>query len=581
MSNKKVIKEIYESQWLQPIKNEGTQTVYKPTIDFLTEEEAKKKGLTFCIQETKRLRVKNPPALKEIEDLLYLCKVNLEKFDANAKPEEETEEKETVFEKLVKPYLDKLVAKYKVKYSKRQYAIYFSKRQEAKAGFTTDFLNKDNKKGCLWLQIRWEILSLHDNFNTYTKFDTSVRILQKYKELFFTTTQEQRERILKLDPTATFPNNELVETKLDYFDLEATLLNEKNELRGPWYYPNLEAEKLKLKKREKVVIKPEELSFLHAHGGSMCMIRYKGLYYGYYASNYAMDHKDEDDENIHHDMGLTREQTIAEIKKEQRLSKPFVKDCFPRMNTKQIQEHCIKRLEKLDATNYTNNDNYAFDEAMEFCQKHRLDDVAKYIFDNFPDRKKVKENIGQYCKIPLYDYAKEGNLDMIKFFHKRGVKFSRGVIEHAGTENQLAVFEFLFKEHKDDFYRRDVGYEFMDRLVDEAFADRSYFDILNFLAKEGYFSDAIKESKKENSSYYNKEMAEMFEKHKAIYSEKQKANKIRKEKEEKIRKQKEVEEERKRKQKLIKNLGSSNKNIHNKIKKLSSDKLRNLEEILK
>lgn len=572
MSNKKVIKEIYENQWLQPIKNEGTQTVYKPTIDFLTEEEAKKKGLTFCIQETKRLRVKNPPALKEIEDLLYLCKVNLEKFDANAKSEEADE---TVFEKLVKPYLDKMVVKYKVKYSKRRYFHYSSKRQEAKDGFPTDILNKDNKKGCLWLQIRWEILSLHDNFNTYTKFDASIRILQKYKELFFVTTQEQRERILKLDLAATFPDNELVQTKLDYFDLEAALLNEKNTLRGPWYYPDPEAEAEKLKKKEKVVIKPEELSFLRAHGSSMSMIRYKGLYYGYYASFYMRKHKDE---KLSHNKGLTREQTVKVIKEKQRIDQPFVKDCFPGKNNKQIQEYCMERLEKLDATNYTNNDDYGFDEAMKFCQEHGLDDVAKYIFDNFPDREKVKKSIGQYCKIPLWDYVHEGNLDMIKFFHERGVNFSNGVIEHAGTENQLDIFKFLFTKHENQLR---LGHDFINRLVDEAYADKSYLDILNLLAEKGFYSDSIKQSKKENTSYYDKEIAEMFAKHKVMYSKKQKANKIQREKEEKIRKQKEVEEERKRKRKLIDNLGSSNKSIHNKIKKLSPDKLRNLEEILK
>lgn len=584
---KKETKTVYEYQWLEPTKKRGTKTVYESTFDFFTESEAKKKGLFHCIPETKRLRVKNPPLLSDIDNLIRICQVNIQQIEEDKETKKEINKDDKLFDDLVTPYLKKMLVKYKMKYTNRRYAIYPNKRQESKVLPPNDVLNKDNKKVSLWWQITNKSFYYLKKSEISERLQEFIEALEGFKKLFFTTTQEQRDRILALDPKAKFPENEMVQTTLDYYDLEAALLNKKNKLRGPWYYPELDADKPK----EKVIIKPEELSFLRAHGHSMCMIRYKGLYYGYYTSNYVRDHKDKDtDESIHHDMGITREQTVKEIERKQVIGQPFVKDCFSGMNNSQIQKFCLDRLEKLDNTNYTNNDDYSFTEAFKFCHEHGLDEAAKYIIKNFPDREEVKKYLGDqyFCFwTPIYEYIGDGNLDMIKFLYEQGAYFpenSHRLVKHAAKINQLEIFKFLYSKYKyslkdrwkeESLYIKDVGENFVDEV-----AENGHVEVLEFLAKQGYFASAIERTKKDNTSYYNKEMANMFVRHKAMYLKLKKAEKIKEEKAEKIRKQKEAEIEKKRKEKLIKNIDCSSVEFKNKIKNLSSEKFEKLEEIL-
>jgi hypothetical protein len=581
---------IYEFQWLHLIVDKDNKSVYEPTFEFFTQSQANKKGFKYCVEETKRLQIKKPPLLKDLEGLINLCQTNLKKFykENNILEEVKQEDKKYAFSSLVEPYVHNMLDKYKMKYTNRKYLIYNKRRDEAQVLPTNDILNKDNKNASLWWEIKNEVnlvvYSKHiinkevdeHKLTAYDKLQAFLKELNDIKSFYFTTTREQKERIIKEDPAATFPENEMVKTTLDFYDLQASLLNVKNKKRGFWYYPEKELEV----KTKKVLASPNELSFMRAHGHSMCMIRYNGLYYGYYTSGYHIEQRDKEGYTGSPMDGITREQTISEIKRKQRIGQSFVSDCFPGMNNEQIQDFCMKRLEKLDSTNYMNNDEYSFDEAATFCQRYGLDDELKYIVKNFPNKEEIKLTGRAFALWgPICRYVEEGNLEMVKFFYEQGADFS-GVecylIECAIRNNQVPIVKFLFPKYKKEFRYEKIG----ERCIEDAVDISDCIELLDYLASNGYYCSAIEDNKKDNIKYYGQKMANAFVNHKKLHTEykkrlaeERKTEKLAYEKKENIKKEKQAE-------KLILNLESSNKNIQNKIKKLSSDELYSLEKIL-
>lgn len=567
---------ILEYQWLQPIKNQGTNTTYEPTIEFLTKTEAHDKGLSIPVKETERARIKYPTAYQDLEDILFLCKVNLKNFEKEKGKNISTKEEAQTVKDLVGAHVKNMLVKYKMQYTNRKYAIYFDKRQERNLLPPNDILNKDNKEASMWFYIFIETnsipYSMSNNIGICEAFEKLINIFQENKDLYFTTSEEQKQRILKADPKATFPEYDFVQTKLDFYELKALLLNEECK-------KNVSE---KRKPQAIVKIKPEELAFYPAHGHSTLMIRYKGMYYGYYTSSYYIANRDTN-KNLSYMDGLTREETIRQIRTEQVLGKSFVKDCFPNMNNKQIQEHCMNRLEVLDTTNYTTNFDYDYIDALRFCQERGLNEAAQFIVKNFPDRELVaKHMVGREFSswIPIYDYIRTGNLEMVKFFYEQGADFNYNlhIIESAAKENQLEILKFFFSKFEKNL--RDSWDEVGEQFIQQVFKD-CHDDILDYLAQKGFYPNEVESRKDYIIDIYGKETADMLQRHKKLFYAQKKIKQERKAAEEKAYKKQQKEKEDKKKIELINTLGSSNKTIKDKIKNLSSDKLYQLENILK
>ena len=565
-------KTVFEYQWLQPVTNQGTNTTYEPTIEFLTENQAKKQGLKICLHDTKRTKISTKTLNGALENLVSLCSVNLKRFKA----EQYTyspKEIEEIIKGLTSPIIKKLSVKYKMKYTNRKYLVYCNPREERKVLPPNDVLNKDNKQVSLVYNIGKEIYYFSREATICESLNKVIEVVRKYQKLFFSTTEEQRDRILSADPEATFPQDDFVNTKLNFYQLEALLLNKKNRILDVYGGD-------KTPTKSKVTIEPHELSFLPAHGNSILMIRYKGIYYGYYESSYFSEQKEKSFE-LSYGSGITREQTVEQIKKKHELCKSAAKNHFPGIKNEEVQDVLMKRLEQLDNTNYTDNFNYYFGDAISFCIEHGLDEAAKFIVLNFPDKEEVKKNLeaGEFfSKITIGKYIIEGNFDMVKFFYEQGADFSGcscSILKTAAKYNRLDIFKLLFSKYEKKMSLREVGDEIVQDIADEG-----HIEILDFLASKGYFCNAVKFSKEHNESFYDKKMASAFEKNKKLY------NKIITERDRKRmlqeqgRERKRVEDEKVRKEKLISNLESSSENIKSKINNLSSDKLEQLETIL-